>query len=88
MSHKSKPKPKMKTQPPKSNDGSPVVSQPPQVQQPPPPHVQPPPTPLPLQPVEDSQQFNVLDFGAKGDGMSDDTQVQTQKIHNPLQNSI
>ncbi|KAG7650084.1 putative polygalacturonase [Arabidopsis thaliana] len=75
MSHKSKPKPKMKTQPPKSNDGSPVVSQPPQVQQPPPPHVQPPPSPLPLQPVEDSQQFNVLDFGAKGDGMSDDTQA-------------
>ncbi|XP_010473235.1 PREDICTED: polygalacturonase At1g48100-like [Camelina sativa] len=78
-SHKSKPKPKpkpkMKSPPPKSDAGSPVVSQPPQVQQPPP-HVQPPPpSPLPLQPVEDSQQFNVLDFGAKGDGMSDDTQA-------------
>lgn len=80
-SHKSKPKPKPKPKspPPKSDDGSPVVSQPPQVQQPPP-HVQPPPSPLPLQPVDDSQEFNVLDFGAKGDGMTDDTEVQNYKI--------
>lgn len=78
-SHKSKPQ--LKTPPPKS--GSPVLPQPPQVQQPPPsPQVQPPPppTPLPLQPLEGSQEFNVLDFGAKGDGMSDDTEVQIQNI--------
>ncbi|ESQ29432.1 hypothetical protein EUTSA_v10023404mg [Eutrema salsugineum] len=69
-SYKSKPKPKqkpkLKTSPPKS--GSPVLPQPPQVQPPP-------PSPLPLQPLEGSQEFNVLDFGAKGDGMTDDTEA-------------
>ncbi|CAA7032764.1 unnamed protein product [Microthlaspi erraticum] len=88
-SHKSKPKPKpkVKTPSPKSGVGSPVVSQPPQVPpspqvqppppqvQAPPPQVQAPPPHLPLKPVEGSQEFNVLDFGAKGDGMSDDTKA-------------
>lgn len=78
-SHSHKSKPQLKTPPPKS--GSPVLPQPPQVQPPPSPQVQPPPpSPLPLQPLEGSQEFNVLDFGAKGDGMSDDTEVQIQNI--------
>ncbi|KAL1209097.1 Polygalacturonase [Cardamine amara subsp. amara] len=70
-SHKSKPKPKpkLKSPPPKSDDGSPIVSHPPPQVQPPPPSL------LPLQPLEGSQEFNVLDFGATGDGMSDDTEA-------------
>jgi len=64
--HKSKPKPKPKLKtPPKAHDNnSPVVSGPPKVQ------------PPPLPPQKGSQVFNVMDFGAKGDGKCDDTKVQ------------
>lgn len=64
--HKSKPKPKpkLKTPPKADDDNSPVVSRPPKVQ------------PSPLPPQKGSQIFNVMDFGAKGDGKCDDTKVQ------------
>ena len=64
--HKSKPKPKPKLQtPPKVDDNynSPVVSQLPKVQ------------PPSLPSLNESQVFNVMDFGAKGDGICDDTKV-------------
>ena len=63
--HKSKPKPKpkLKTPPKSDHNKSPVVS--------PPPKVQPPSLP----PPKGSKVFNVMDFGAKGDGKCDDTKV-------------
>ncbi|CAN8294386.1 unnamed protein product [Cochlearia groenlandica] len=64
--HKSKPKPKPKLKtPPKSHDNNspPVVSRPPKVQ------------PPSLPPAKGSQVFNVMDFGAKGDGKCDDTKA-------------
>ncbi|CAN6901676.1 unnamed protein product [Brassica oleracea] len=64
--HKSKPKPKPKLQtPPKVDDNynSPVVSQLPKVQ------------PPSLPSLNESQVFNVMDFGAKGDGIRDDTKA-------------
>ncbi|CDY34877.1 BnaA09g48030D [Brassica napus] len=63
--HKSKPKPKpkLKTPPKSDHTKSPVVS--------PPPKVQPPSLP----PPKGSKVFNVMDFGAKGDGKCDDTKA-------------
>lgn len=67
--HKSKPKPKPKLiTPPKADDNnSPVVSRLPKVQ------------PPSLPPLDESQVFNVMDFGAKGDGKCDDTKVYKNK---------
>ncbi|XP_010533949.1 PREDICTED: polygalacturonase At1g48100-like [Tarenaya hassleriana] len=78
--HKSKPKPKPKPEPkpqpppPKGDDDSPALP-------PPPPQPQPQPQPPKKgygsapKPPQGSGVFNVLDFGAKGDGRSDDTKA-------------
>lgn len=69
--HKSKPKPKPKVKsPPKADDNnSPLVPRPPKVQ------------PPSLPPPKGTHVFNVMDFGAKGDGKCDDTKVRKSKLN-------